>query len=1000
MANRLDKTMRTGILYWVLFALALVLAYALLTAGIFGQEATMVISSEQTKTSETEARASADSAKSGTQSPANTEKPGEGPKPAGTPGKPGETPAKPGEQPSKPGEQPGKPGEPAKSEAPKPVTRPDKPPKPPDPEELKVRPDKDGRVRFNFNGQPWQPVLEWLAENSGMSLDWQELPGDYLNLKSKQRYTIRETRDLINRHLLARGYTLLCQDEILSVANIKKLDPSLVPRVSPDELDRHDPHEFVKVSFPLDWLIAENVIDELKPMLSPNGKLTALKDINRLEAMDAAINLQEIRNLLRSEQSPDNQKALVREFPLQYAKASDVFEQLKTLLGGEVNKGDAGQGMPGGPQPGMNPEQQQAMIRAQQQQQQQQAGQPGALQPAKPKPQVTLVVNQRMNSILAHAPPDKMAIIAQAIEAIDVPLDTTQSLLNNVNRMQVYRLTGVDPEPVVKTLQEIGNLDPATRLQIDKKNKAIVAYATLADHVTIRSVVEKLSGSERRFKVIRLRRLAADYVAGSITFMMVGEKKKENTRRPYWMIDYGSQQTAEQNPNEFRVEADVEHNRLLLWANEIELGEVNNLLVQLGEIPAQGSRRETIRVIEARDLKDGEELLERIRRAWPSTAPNPLLINPPPDAEKSKSKSEDDKLHVADPATKSAELRGTQSDSLKLVQFTREEASREVSKSPAANSPPPVKITLDAQGRITVTSDDPGALDTFEELAAELVTPRKDYKVFKLTYAWAYGVALNLEDFFRDDEKKSQSNFWEFYYGYGQDDSKDDRSGRLSKRRPLKFISDSDSNTILVENADAAQLKTIEELINLYDQPPPSDSQSVRKTETIHLEYSKAKVVAETVKDVYRDLLSANDRALQGAKNDRDSGRTFIYEFSTGDDGKKEQKMPKFKGQLSIGVDELSNSLAISAPAYLFDQVHKMVKDLDAAAAPTSTVRVVKLGQGVSGQQAQEAIANALGEGGSARKSQQGQNANRQQPRNRQQSGGNRNRSSGNSSSK
>ena len=26
--------------------------------------------------------------------------------------------------------------------------------------------------------------------------------------------------------------------------------------------------------------------------------------------------------------------------------------------------------------------------------------------------------------------------------------------------MQVYRLTGVDPEPVVKTLQEIGNLDP------------------------------------------------------------------------------------------------------------------------------------------------------------------------------------------------------------------------------------------------------------------------------------------------------------------------------------------------------------------------------------------------------------------------------------------------------------------------------------------------------------------------------------------------------------
>ena len=142
----------------------------------------------------------------------------------------------------------------------------------------------------------------------------------------------------------------------------------------------------------------------------------------------------------------------------------------------------------------------------------------------------------------------------------------------------------------------------------------------------------------------------------------------------------------------------------------------------------------------------------------------------------------------------------------------------------------------------------------------------------------------------------------------------------MSKCRPLKFISDSESNTILVENADAAQLKTISELIDLYDKQP-DDSQSVRKTETIHLDYSKAKVVAETVKDVYRDLLSANDKALQGAKTDKDSGRTFIYEFSSGDDGKGDQKMPKFKGQLSIGIDELSNSLVVSAPAYLFDQV-------------------------------------------------------------------------------
>ena len=80
---------------------------------------------------------------------------------------------------------------------------------------------------------------------------------------------------------------------------------------------------------------------------------------------------------------------------------------------------------------------------------------------AQPKNGVTLVANERENSIVATAPPDKMATIAQAIEAIDVPTDRSQSLLGNISRMQVYRLTGIDPEPVVKTLTQIGNLSPA-----------------------------------------------------------------------------------------------------------------------------------------------------------------------------------------------------------------------------------------------------------------------------------------------------------------------------------------------------------------------------------------------------------------------------------------------------------------------------------------------------------------------------------------------------------
>ena len=123
--------------------------------------------------------------------------------------------------------------EPAKDGAAGPVARPAAPPSPPDPKELLVRPDADGTVQFHFRNQPWPELLRWLADVSNLSLDWQELPGDYLNLATQRPYTLLETRDTINRHLLTRGFTLLESEGVLTVAKIASINPALVPRVAP-----------------------------------------------------------------------------------------------------------------------------------------------------------------------------------------------------------------------------------------------------------------------------------------------------------------------------------------------------------------------------------------------------------------------------------------------------------------------------------------------------------------------------------------------------------------------------------------------------------------------------------------------------------------------------------------------------------------------------------------------------------------------------------------------
>lgn len=114
-----------------------------------------------------------------------------------------------------------------------------------DPDELKAMVGEDGRVAFQFRNQPWVELVQWLADISGEPLDWLELPGDRVNMRSPGRYTVAETCDLFNRYLLARGYTLLEIDGGLTVAKTDKINPAIVPRVEASELATLQPHTFV-----------------------------------------------------------------------------------------------------------------------------------------------------------------------------------------------------------------------------------------------------------------------------------------------------------------------------------------------------------------------------------------------------------------------------------------------------------------------------------------------------------------------------------------------------------------------------------------------------------------------------------------------------------------------------------------------------------------------------------------------------------------------------------
>jgi type II secretory pathway component GspD/PulD (secretin) len=1024
--------------------------------------------------------------------------------------------------------------------APKPVMRSDRPAPAANADELKVQPNELGLVKFNFQGQPWLEVLEWLAKISHLSLDWQELPGDHLNLATQRGYTVAEARDLINRHLLDRGYTLLRNGEVLTVVNIKKLDPSLVPRVRPADLAKRDSHEFVKVSFALDWLLAEHAVEELKPMLSPNGKLTALKSTNRLEAMDAVTNLQEIYEVLVEEQSRDGKEQLVQEFPLKHTRAADVDRMLRALMGMQKNQ-DADGGGGGSPAPDqfMAIQQQLQQMQQQQQQQQQQPGQPGAA--GGPKKEIHIVVNSKRNSLLVQAPADKMAVIAQAVQHLDVGSEQAGSLMHAINSTKVYRLSEIDPASLAKMMEEMGNLDPKTRIKVDAKHHSIIVTGALADHMVISELIKKLDGTDRRFEVVRLRRLQADYVAGTIEFMMgVGKKDEGDNMNPFMAyrfgMDFGGGGADKKGGSKFKVSADTENNRLLLWTNEIEMKEVQNLLIKLGETPSKEGSPDRVRVIEAGDSRAAKRLAEQLLKTrpefkieiqeeatpeMPAAEPAvPQLEESTPSAKRGSTKTKQPQAQRALPARKAApaETRSksaitprrpgesgrilqagravsgvtlarlqlpsapaTHADreprvpSERAVRKTaaqaqparqlpeqqhqkpqqpdvqrapgpvfnpnralqptfaaetetaaesdadvpgRDSPSEQLEAAPIPNRgsqsgaprrgktarrgfassaeldqaesieteanpqeprqdglsgiPEGVQVIVTANGQLIIASTNTQALDELEDMISQIAPPRRDFKIFHLKNrnTWPTGVVWNLEKYFGTEKEKGGGMKYSPYWGMYPSDKKEEGPNSLSKRRIPKFIADSDSHTILVTGADPEQLRVIQELIDIYDKPDVSDNKALRLTKIFQLKHSKARIVADAVKEVYRDLLSANDPALQAANQGKDQKPvaaerqyTYIYGGAEGDkDKNKEPEAPiKFKGLLSMGVDELSNTVIVSAQEGLLENIGEMINSLDVAARPTqSTIQVIHVDRHVEASGLHERLSKIL----------------------------------------
>jgi type II secretory pathway component GspD/PulD (secretin) len=736
-----------------------------------------------------------------------------------------------------------------------------------------------------------------------LNLDWQSLPDGTFNLHSTQEYTLEEAEDLINLQLLGRGFTLLKRGEILRIVPLKDVDVTLVPHIDPNSLETSRPHQFVRVSFPLEWMIAEEAAREFMPLLSPYGKLFPMVSSNRLEAMDAIVNLREVQRLLTRAEKDEGRRERVAEFRLKYRKAEEVAVKVRQLVGLSADSSSSSSGPTQ-----LDIEQARFKVEAVKQ-----MGSGAKELLTEKKQSVFITVNDKENSILVNAPPNKIEIVRQAIEAMDKPLPETASTWETLGRVKVHEVDGFDPATVSKlllSLQENGNLAKETRIQHEIAYNRLIVFASPEDHLTISQVIESFRAQKRSAAVLQLTSLDPVYAARSVQLIL---------KAP----DRPSSAPGVASDGRFQIEADPEHKRLLMWATPDEVTEVREFLIRLGESFSQSVATAQMHVV---PLNGGsmESVSKRMQKLWRDMSDTPLIIEGieaegPTAIEKESDKAKEKPAATLvkpdfslapeknpssiPPALPGMVVQAKYVSSLESAAAESKSDSSEVSRRLPDSGKPPVRIVQGVHGELIVLSKDPIAAESAKRLIEQLAPSVKEVRMFRLQHSQANYVRQQLETMLQHTLATASS--------------------KLSTTPPMRIDVDNRTNRLLVQHASQRQLELIAELVPIIDQPTSEDDRLVRVHRIYRFEHRRASDVLDVVRDVFRDLLNTSERSYSYSSSRGYGPSGYNQNIAA------TATNPEYQGLMSVGVDREANVMVISAPSYLVENVIELAKSID-----------------------------------------------------------------------
>ncbi|MEM6688981.1 MAG: secretin N-terminal domain-containing protein [Planctomycetota bacterium] len=762
-------------------------------------------------------------------------------------------------------------------------------------------------VRFSFNGVSWREVITWIADEAGLALHVDSVPPGSFTYTDPGSFTFNEAIDRINLFLLPQGHALVRNGDLLSVINmsdprsLKQLD-ALAPMVRPEDLENLQGHDVVKCLYPLGSLDAEEAIEELSSLQLMTNPVPLTKT-NQLLITDTARKLLGVKRILDSfEPSKLDNGTIVKSFNLSHVDAEDVLAVARPHLG-----------LATGEMIGID---------------------------------VSLSADLQGRSIFATGIEDKVKLIEKLVQEIDVP-EKSLADGDSQSELQTHTVAGRNVDLAYDVLQTL-LVGKNVRISKDEVAGTIVALAPEAIQKDIAETIRQLGAAEAEFEVIPLR-TTDPYVAIALITQMLDLSN-------YTSDDEDS--IAIEPPT---IDADPDNRRLFVRGTPRQIEEIKGIVDGLDSPKFDVDGSSAVRVL---GFFGGSAIrkLQLAAKTW--NQPNPVVVIQGADGNGPLEKvfhdegpSSNQRTRIESESDFASDLSSPSFKTISNARATKLVAVRDRKKlldSPSLDiSEAPIECRLTESG-LVIQSDDVRALNRFESHLISLSTTSPETVsepvVYYLKYTRPVDAIRMLAELLNGGDTitgpaGSLVNASVSIPGSVIGSLITNRDGTITLNAgTATVVADSRLNRLIVQGT-SDEVARIESYLQIIEKDSGlTQVETYGRSHVIELVNTKASEVEEAIRAAYAG------RVVESAKGGRNEGQSSFSSASReeyerrfrgrGDEddekgrGKSEPKSASkqaidLEPKMTLSVHEPSNSLIVTAPDQLFEEVEKLAMKID-----------------------------------------------------------------------